>query len=127
MKISGMSTNPGMISPSLVQNNNMDQKDFADHLASATEKAQVAKDDAKLKKTCKDMEAVFLNLMLTNMRKTVQKSKLIDDSKEDIMTSMLDTEMTKNMANAGGMGLADMIYRQLSMTAQASKNPQALK
>ena len=43
------------------------------------------------------------------------------------MTSMLDGEMTKNMAKAGGMGLADMLYRQLRMTAQNEKNPQALK
>ena len=127
MQISGMGTNSIMNSPSLVQTKDVDQSAFAAQLASATEKAQAAKDDSKLKTTCKDMEAMFLNMMLTDMRKTVQKSKLIDDSKEDIMTSMLDGEMTKKMANAGGMGLADMLYRQLHIDAKAEKKPQALK
>ncbi|WP_378950998.1 rod-binding protein [Pelosinus sp. sgz500959] len=103
-----------------------DTGNFAEHLASATEKAEQSKDDAKLKATCKDMEAMFLNMMMTDMRKTVQKSKLVDTSTEDMMTSMLDTEMTKNMASAGGMGLADMLYRQLRIDASAVKKPQAL-
>lgn len=100
--------------------------EFAQQLASATEKAQQAKDDAKLKATCQDMEAMFLNMMMADMRKTVQKSKLVDTSTEDMMTSMLDSEMTKNMASAGGMGLGDMIYRQLRLDASAVKKPQAL-
>jgi len=103
------------------------EEDFVQHLESATDKAQEAKDDAKLKTVCKDMEAMFLNIMMTNMRKTVQKSNLIDSSKEEIMTSMLDSEMTKNMANAGGMGLADMLYRQLHISASGVKRPQAPK
>ena len=99
--------------------------DFAEQLAKSTEKAQASADDAKLKKTCKDMEAMFLNMMMTDMRKTIQKSKLVESSKEDIMTSMLDTEVTKNMANAGGMGLGDMLYRQLRVTNTAVKTNQA--
>ncbi|MBP2627204.1 MAG: Flagellar protein FlgJ [Firmicutes bacterium] len=99
--------------------------DFAEQLANVTEKAQESKDDAKLKATCKDMEAMFLNMMMTEMRKTVQKSKLVDSSKEEIMTSMLDSEVTKNMASAGGIGLADMLYRQLRIADSAVKKPQA--
>jgi len=122
---------PGINSVSIINNLNSVQTkatgDFAESLAAVTEKAQASKDDAKLKATCKDMEAMFLNMMMTDMRKTVQKSKLVDTSKEEIMTSMLDTEVTKNMASAGGMGLADMLYRQLRISASAVKNPQASK
>ena len=99
--------------------------DFAEQLAKVTEKAQQVKDDVKLKKTCQDLEAVFLNMMMADMRKTVQKSNLVDSSKEEIMRSMLDSEMTKDMAKAGGIGLADMMYRQLRTTATASKKVQA--
>jgi flagellar protein FlgJ len=45
-------------------------------------------------------------------------------SGEETMQSLLDTELTKDMAKAGGMGLADMLYRQLSkntIKGQASK------
>ncbi|WP_245754873.1 rod-binding protein [Pelosinus propionicus] len=101
--------------------------DFAEHLAQETEKAQQTKDDIKLKKTCQDLEAVFLNIMMTNMRKTVDKSKLVDTSQEDTMTSMLDAEMTKDMAKAGGIGLADMMYRQLRTPDPVSNKSQAPK
>jgi flagellar protein FlgJ len=101
--------------------------DFAAQLAQETEKAQQGKDDAKLKATCKDLEAVFLNLMLSNMRKTVDKATLFDHSQEDMMTSMLDSEMTKDMAKAGGIGLADMLYRQLHPSVTINNKSQAPK
>ena len=82
--------------------------------------AATAAADAKLKATCQEMEAVFLNLMLKQMRETVPKGNLLGNTQaEQTFTSMLDTELTKNMAKAGGMGLADMLYRQLSKTAAA--------
>lgn len=98
---------------------------FADKLEKATAAAkqagqakpaaEQAAEDAKLRAACKEMEAVFLNLMLTQMRKTVPKSGLLgNNSEEKMLTSLLDTELTKNMAQAGGMGLADMLYQQLS-------------
>ncbi|QDR82093.1 rod-binding protein [Sporomusa termitida] len=72
-------------------------------------------EDAKLKAACQELEAVFLNMMLARMRASVPKTKLMGDtSGEEIMQSLLDTELTKNMAQAGGMGLAAMLYRQLS-------------
>lgn len=119
----------GINSTSMINNLNSVQtksaSDLTKEFSSAAAKAKASKDDAKLKATCKDMEAMFLNMMLTEMRKTVDKSKLVDTSKEEIMTSMLDGEMSKNMASAGGMGLADMLYRQLKITASAVKKPQA--
>ena len=94
---------------------------FAAKLEKATQNSTDDKDKAKLKGVCRDMEAVFMNLMLTQMRATVPKSSLLGDTaKDDIMRSMLDTEMTKNMAKAGGMGLADMLYRQLSLNSTTS-------
>ena len=124
MNISGISATSMVNNLSSVQNKATG--DFAEHLATAAEKAQTTKDDVKLKATCKDMESVFLNMMMEDMRKTVQKSTLVDSSKEDIMTSMLDSEVTKNMASAGGIGLADMLYRQLHIADSAVKKSQAL-
>lgn len=75
-------------------------------------------EDVKLKAACKEMEAVFLNMMLSKLRATVPKGNLLGNSQEEqMLTSLLDTELTKNMAQAGGMGLADMLYRQLSKSA----------
>jgi peptidoglycan hydrolase FlgJ len=84
--------------------------------AATTNKPSVGpKEDAKLRAACKGFEALFLNMLLTEMRKTVPKDELTGDSMpQDIMQSMMDTEMTGKMSQAGGTGLADMLYRQLS-------------
>jgi len=74
--------------------------------------------DAKLKAACQEMEAVFLNILLQRMRATVPKTDLTgNSSRTETMQGLLDAELTKNMASAGGIGLADMLYRQLSATA----------
>lgn len=92
---------------------------FAEELEAATQKAAVEKEDAKLKAACKDFEAMFLNLMYSKMRETVPDNSLYGTSHgEKIMQSMLDTELTKKMANAGGVGLAAMMYKQLSMESK---------
>lgn len=93
--------------------------DFAAKLETAAKQLPAGQDDQKLRATCKEMESVFLNYMLTQMRATVPKVTLMgDNSKTDIMQSMLDSELSKNMAQAGGIGLADMIYRQLSQNGR---------
>jgi len=124
MNISGINNSVSMIN-NLSSVQTKATGDFAESLAATTQQAQAAKDDVKLKATCQDMEAMFLNMMMADMRKTVQKSQLVDTSKEEIMTSMLDSEVTKNMASAGGIGLADMLYRQLRITNSAVKKIQA--
>lgn len=87
-------------------------------------------EDAKLRQACQDLEAVFLNMMLKQMRATVPKTNLTGSNNniDDIYQSMLDTEMTKDMSKAGGIGLADMMYKQLSpeksgITKSPSKRP----
>ncbi len=78
-------------------------------------KAQQAADDAKLRDACKGFEAMFLDLMYKKMRDTVPDNPLFGTSNgEKIMQSMLDSEMAKEMAEAGGIGLADLIYDRLT-------------
>jgi flagellar protein FlgJ len=85
------------------------------------------KEDAKLKAACADMEAVFLNILLQQMRRTVPKTGLLGEksSQQEIMRSLLDSEMAKNMANAGGTGLANMLYRQLTSSNNRTNKDQA--
>ena len=81
----------------------------------------VSEDDKKLKKACQEMEAVFLNMLLKSMRATVPKSESKGSGMQaDTMQSMFDLEMTRNMAAAGGTGLADMMYRNLTRVAAAA-------
>lgn len=85
-------------------------------------------DDAKLKKTCQELESVFLNMLLKSMRDTVPKSKIGGNTQQtETMQSMLDMEMTRNMAAAGGTGIADMLYRNLTHPGVATLPVQTVK
>ena len=74
----------------------------------------------KLKKACGDFESIFMNQMLKEMRKTVNKTKLIHGGQaEEIFSDMLDQERSKKMS----IGLGDILYRQLSKAIVPSKRP----
>jgi flagellar protein FlgJ len=74
-----------------------------------------AKEQAKIKQACQDFEAVFLNFMLKQMRETVPQSDLTGhDPGKPLYQGMMDEELSRQMAAGGGMGLADMLYRQFT-------------
>ena len=82
---------------------------------SALEKALQEKDDKKLKKACSDLEAVFVNMMFSQMRNTVQKSDLFGGGyAEDMYEDMLYDKYSEEASKNNGTGLGDMLYRQLS-------------
>ncbi|MCH3959632.1 MAG: rod-binding protein [Selenomonas sp.] len=88
---------------------------------SSSVEAGVEKKDKELKEACKGFEAMFLSMMYKEMRATVPEDKLFGESNgQKIFQDMQDTELMKNVADSGGVGLADMMYRQLSpqVTAQ---------
>ena len=70
--------------------------------------------DPKLLDAARGMEANFIHMLLKNMRKTVQES---DETKNNhglqIFRGMLDEQYANIGANTGGIGLADLIVRQL--------------
>ena len=71
--------------------------------------------DKKLRDACKDFEALFLSSLLKAMRKTVQKTNLFgSDSSEETFQEMMDVEISKSAAKTSSMGIADMLYRQLT-------------
>lgn len=70
-------------------------------------------EEAKLKEVCRDFEAIFIKQMLDSMRKTVQKTGLLDGGMaEDIFDDMLYDEHAKIMSKTGSFGIADLLYRQ---------------
>jgi flagellar protein FlgJ len=72
-------------------------------------------DDEKLREVSYDFEAIFIKKMLDSMRSTVPKDGLFGESMaRDIFEDMLYDEYSKMMSRTAGLGIADMIYRQLS-------------
>ncbi|MFH1539781.1 MAG: rod-binding protein [bacterium] len=75
------------------------------------------KDDKKLLYAAEEFESFFIYMLLKEMRKTVPKSELFHGGRaEEIWQDMMDEEIGKQIAHTPGMGLgiAEMIYRQLS-------------
>jgi len=68
-----------------------------------------------LKGAAKQFEALFLNMMLKSMRDATPQDGPLDSPQTKMFTSMLDQQLSQNMAQRG-VGLADMLVRQLSHT-----------
>lgn len=81
----------------------------------ALEKAVEEKNDKKLKKACSDLEAIFVNMMFRQMRNTVQKCGLFGGSfAEEMYEDMLFENYANEVSRSNGIGLGDILYRQLS-------------
>jgi flagellar protein FlgJ len=69
---------------------------------------------AKLKKACQNFEAVFIGKLWEQMKQSVPKEGYLHSKQEDSYMSMFNRDFSEKMAEAGGIGLADMIFDQLS-------------
>ncbi len=81
----------------------------------AASSAPSGKDKERLRDAARDFEAIFLNLMLGSMRKTVQKdSRFSGGPAEGVFQGMLDQEFATGAARKGnGLGIGEMLYRSL--------------
>ena len=77
----------------------------------------IEKKDTKLFEACQDFEALFIKQMLNSMRKTVNKTGLMEGGMaEDVFEDMLYDEYAKIMSKTADLGLADMVYQQVAFT-----------
>lgn len=75
--------------------------------------------DAALKKAAQQFEAVFMNMMLKSMREATPQDGMFDSEQTRMFTSMLDQQLSQEMS-ARGVGLADVMVRQLSRGMSAT-------
>lgn len=72
-------------------------------------------DKEKLKQVCKQFEGLLLQMMYRQMKRTVPESELLPASSgREIFQDMLDEELINGAAQRG-VGLSEVLYRQLSM------------
>jgi flagellar protein FlgJ len=72
-------------------------------------------DPQRLDDVCKEMESLFLQQLLKEMRNTVPESGFSETgSGRKMFTEMMDEAMSKKLAEKG-IGLADVLERQLRM------------
>lgn len=74
----------------------------------------------KLREACREFEAIFLNIMLKQMRSGVEEGGLVEKSHaRGIFEEMHDEELSKAMAQGRGIGLAQQLYQQLTAVTVA--------
>lgn len=97
--------------------------------ASRSHSHKLDQDDRKsLREACQKFEAIFVGYMLKEMRKTVPESSLFPETPaEKIYRSMLDDEVAKSACQAGGIGLADMVFNDLVNNTQEESSDKGEK
>ena len=69
----------------------------------------------KLKDVCIEMESLFVARMLKEMRKTVHKNEMINGGfAEEVFEDMLYDEYALNISKTANLGLANMLYNEMS-------------
>ncbi|MFM8314971.1 MAG: rod-binding protein [Deltaproteobacteria bacterium] len=68
----------------------------------------------EIRQVAKQFEGLFINQMVSAMRKTVVKGGLVPESNaERIYQSMIDSHYSEKMADTEQLGLSQMIYDHL--------------
>ena len=80
-------------------------------------RAQAQQDPQRaLKAAARQFEALFMNMMLKSMRDATPQDGMFDSDQTRLYTSLLDQQLAQSLS-AQGIGLADVMIRQLSRVA----------
>jgi flagellar protein FlgJ len=81
-------------------------------------RAYAAKDpQGALKDAAREFETLFLDMMMKSMRTAASGHSLLDNEGSRVFTGLLDHEFSRKLADQGGLGLANMLLKQLSQLA----------
>jgi Rod binding domain-containing protein len=69
----------------------------------------------KLQSAARDFEAMFLANMLKSMRSSIPKSEVLGEGfGSDMMESLFDTELSRQLSRTSSLGLGEMLYKKLT-------------
>ena len=81
--------------------------------------------DKAARATAEQFEAYFIQQMMKAMRESVEKSDMVEHGNMDMYQDLMDKEVSLQMVRRGGMGMADMLEKQM-LQQQALANAQAV-
>ncbi len=70
-------------------------------------------DEQTLRQVAGQFEALFLNMMLKSMRQASLGDPIFSSSQSDMYRDFADQQLAMNMSSRGGLGLQDVIMRQM--------------
>jgi len=69
----------------------------------------------RLRKTCAEFESLFIAYLMKSMRTTSSDSSFFGSKNSaDIVKSMFDENVSKEIAKGGGIGLGRILFEQLN-------------
>jgi Rod binding domain-containing protein len=92
----------------------------AEGVKAGTPPAAEPPDAGRLRQVAQDFEAMILSQMLATMRRAGGQSTL-GGKGQQIYQEMLDDELGRTLARSGGLGLADVLVRDLIRQTPAPK------
>ena len=84
-----------------------------------------ANDPAALRQVARQFESIFTKMMLDSMRKASFGDPMFGSDQVDQYQGMMDDQLAVSLSQGRGMGLADMLIRQLGGVSQASESGSA--
>ncbi len=79
--------------------------------------------DQTMRQVAAQFESMFVNLMLKSMRQAELAEGIFDSEQSDMYRDMADQQLAMDMSASGGLGLQDMIIRQLGGNPDAADMP----
>ncbi|VAW54279.1 Flagellar protein FlgJ [peptidoglycan hydrolase], partial [hydrothermal vent metagenome] len=79
-----------------------------------------------IKEVAKQFEALFVQMMLKSMRDTIPENELFGSEAEKTYQDMYDKQLTKQISNGRGIGLAETIERQLGGNPDGDLNNKSI-
>ncbi len=93
------------------------------HFDQMLDTALQSQDAKKLYESCQQLESVFLNKVFEAMRASIPHSELINRGfAEETYESMLFEEYSKGISKTNSLGIADILYRQLTLNMSSPSN-----
>ncbi len=81
------------------------------------------KDPAAIREVARQFESLFTGMMLKSMRDAVGTDPLFGSDQEKMYQGMFDDQLAIQMSRGKGLGLADMLMRQLQKMGVAGATP----
>lgn len=83
--------------------------------------------DAALKAVAQQFEGIFMNMMLKSMREATPKDGMFDSEQGNLFTQLFDQQLAQKLSSGKGLGVADMLVRQLTRSGLVASNPNPKK
>jgi peptidoglycan hydrolase FlgJ len=82
----------------------------------------------QMRETSNQFEEIVFRQLLKEMRKTVPKEGILEESHaSEMYMDMVDDNLSKQMASANAIGIGDMVYNELKEKNEKAVDPREIK